>query len=188
MLQDYELKSVKSKFEKCLPYIELLVAVIIIQALILLFTGAEEEEGTIRFRLLAHSNAQIDQRVKMDIQDEIEPLIKKAMKDSSTKEQLGDNLKAIEPEIISAAKEIAGSKNIKLERKNALIPPKRSGLFIHPQSFYDAYILTIGSGRGDNWWCAVFPDVCFGDKEAVEVDREEEEVTFFLWEWIKGIF
>ena len=73
---------------------------------------------------------------------------------------------------------------ITLERKEALFPPKRSGLVIHPQATYDAYILTIGSGRGDNWWCAIFPKICFPDKR----EDEEEKVTFFVWEWIKGMF
>jgi len=50
--------------------------------------------------------------------------------------------------------------------------------------------VTIGSGRGDNWWCALFPKVCFPEEQQaeVEVEVEDEEVTFFVWEWIKGLF
>ncbi|MBO1912594.1 stage II sporulation protein R, partial [Microvirga sp. 3-52] len=65
---------------------------------------------------------------------------------------------------------------------------KRSGFVIHPQSEYDAYLLTIGSGRGDNWWCALFPKICFVDEAEKKEKKEEEKVTFFVWEWITGLF
>lgn len=190
MLQDYEMKRTKSGFEKWVPFIELLLAVIFIQSLVLIFMAAEPEEETIRFRLLAHSNAPADQFIKMEIQHAIEPLIEQATNGSSTKEELGNRLASVEKEMLRRAKIHAGTQQVTLERKAALFPPKRSGLFIQPQSTYDAYILTIGSGRGDNWWCAVFPKVCFADNETAKVDKQEkqeEEVTFFLWEWIKGI-
>lgn len=187
MLQDYEMKRTKSRFEKWVPFIELLLAVIFIQSLVLFVTAAQPEEETIRFRLLAHSNAPADQFIKMEIQHAIEPLIEQATHGSSTKEELGNQLALVENEILRRAKMHAGTQEVTLVRQAALFPPKRSGLFIQPQSTYDAYILTIGSGRGDNWWCAVFPKVCFGDNETAEVEKEEEEVTFFLWEWIKGI-
>ena len=91
---------------------------------------------------------------------------------------------ALENTILEIASSMANGRDVTFERVEALFPPKRSGLFIHPQAMYDAYILTIGSGRGDNWWCALFPKVCFPDKE----EKSEEKVTFFIWEWIKGIF
>ena len=72
---------------------------------------------------------------------------------------------ALESEILEIANSMSNGATISLERKEALFPPKRSGLFISPQATYDAYILTIGSGRGDNWWCAMFPKICFPDKE-----------------------
>ena len=62
-----------------------------------------------------------------------------------------------------------------LERTEALFPPKRSGLYIHPQAVYDAYILTIGSGRGDNWWCALFPKVCYPDEKDANVEKQAKK-------------
>ena len=82
MLPDYEIKRTKTKFEKVIPYIEFLLILIIIQAVLSLFTiGPVEEE--IRFRLLAHSNAPTDQHIKKEIQQEIEPLIENAVAISS---------------------------------------------------------------------------------------------------------
>lgn len=184
MLQDYEINRTKTIIQKLVPYIEFIIILIMIQALVSLFTTAAEEDDTIRFRLLAHSDTPADQRVKIAIQHEIQPLIENAVNSSKTKMELGDNLAALESTIIEIAKSKSNGTAISLERKAALFPPKRSGLFVHPQATYDAYILTIGSGRGDNWWCALFPKICFPD----EKEEEEEKVTFFVWEWIKGLF
>ncbi|WP_342513242.1 stage II sporulation protein R [Sporosarcina sp. FSL K6-1522] len=184
MLPDYENKRTTTIMEKILPYIELIILLIIIQSVVTLFTTKPAEEDAIRFRLLAHSNAPADQQVKMDIQSEIEPLIEEAIATAESTEELGDNLAALETTIVDIANSLAGGMPISLERQEALFPPKRSGFVITPQATYDAYVLTIGSGRGDNWWCSLFPNICFPD----EAEEEEEKVTFFLWEWIKGIF
>ncbi|MBO0588744.1 stage II sporulation protein R [Sporosarcina sp. E16_8] len=184
MLTDYEIIRKKTIGQKWLPYIEFIIMLIIIQAFIAVFMTVTEEEDAIRFRLLAHSNAPADQQIKISIQHEIQPLIENAVNTSRTKKELGDNLLALESEILEIANTMSNGTAISLERKEALFPPKRSGLFISPQAKYDAYILTIGSGRGDNWWCAMFPKICFVDKK----EEEEEKVTFFVWEWIKGLF
>ncbi|MDN4606009.1 stage II sporulation protein R [Sporosarcina highlanderae] len=196
MLQDYEItkptfKSTK-RTDKIMAIVEFILVLFLIQSALLLFTGKVEEEESFRFRILSHSNAPADQQLKQAIQQEIEPLIHNAISQSATKEEIVDNLEAIEDTIIHIAKTIAGGQEVSLERKAALFPPKRSGLFITPQAPYDAYILTIGSGRGDNWWCSLFPRVCFPDKpdQSVETvkEAEEEKVTFFVWEWIKSLF
>ena len=184
MLPDYEIRRTKTIGQKVLPYIEFIIVLIIIQSFITVFAEAGDDEQSIRFRLLADSNAPADQQVKSDIQKKIQPLIEEAVNKSKTKQELGDNLAALESTILEIANSMSNGATISLERKEALFPPKRSGLFISPQATYDAYILTIGSGRGDNWWCAMFPKICFPDKK----EEEEEKVTFFVWEWIKGLF
>lgn len=203
MLPDYEINPKKPLLEKLMPYIEFIILLIIIQSVVTLFTAEAAEEEPVRFRLLAHSNATVDQQMKKEIQQEIQPLIEYAVAISTTRQELDDNLAALEVEILEKASAIAKDVPVSLERTAALFPPKRSGLVIHPQAAYDAYILTIGSGRGDNWWCALFPKICFPDtadgekdkdsakvqeEELIQEKEEEEKVTFFVWEWIKGLF
>jgi len=192
MLPDYEIKRKTSIIEKIMPYIEFVLILIILQVIILLFWVGPSEEETIRFRLLANSNTPADQEMKKEIQREIEPLINNAVTSAQSVEELGDNLAALEGTITKVATSLSNGVPIKLERTQALFPAKRSGFMIHPQAVYDAYIVTIGSGRGDNWWCALFPKVCFPEEQQaeveVEVEVEDEEVTFFVWEWIKGLF
>ena len=184
MLTDYEIIRKTTIFNKVMPYIEFIIVLFMIQSILTLFTAGPAEDDAIRFRMLAHSNAPVDQQLKMDIQQQIEPLINEAVASSLSNQELVDNLAALESTILTTANSLANGQTISLERTQALFPAKRSGLVIHPQATYDAYILTIGSGRGDNWWCALFPKVCFPDKE----EKDKEQVTFFVWEWIKGLF
>jgi stage II sporulation protein R len=185
MLPDYEIKQKTTKIERVIPFAEFILILIMIQCILGLFTGSESGEDTIRFRMLAHSNSTADQAIKEEIQLQIQPLVENAVNTSTSKKELGENLAALEPVILQIATSIAGDNTVTLERKEALFPAKRSGLVIHPQSEYDAYLLTIGSGRGDNWWCALFPKICYVDETE---KKEEEKVTFFLWEWITGLF
>ncbi|NQD53611.1 stage II sporulation protein R, partial [Bacillus altitudinis] len=91
---------------------------------------------------------------------------------------------------------------------------KLYGNFVYPAGKYEAILITLGEGDGANWWCVLFPPLCFidfsngeaiaspegDDKEQVaaepsnesvnEVVKEEEtgEVKFFLFEWVSSLF
>lgn len=182
MLTDYEIK-IKKQVDKRFVLIEFILILFIFQSAIFLLTNTQNEEA-IQFRILAHSNTVKDQLEKEEVQEEIAPIIQILLDEANTPDEFVDNLKELEPLIIKRAETIVPGKEITFKREVAAIPPKRSGFFIQPQASYHAYLLTIGSGRGDNWWCALFQNICFPEKE----EKEEEPVTFFIWEWIKGLF
>ena len=187
MLQDYEISTQSTRqTSRLMTVVEFILVLFIIQSALMLFTGQAEQEEEIRFRILSHSNAPADQQLKEEIRLVIEPMIHQAMSEAASKAEIVENLEALEATILQTAKSMADGQDVKFERTAALFPPKRSGFVISPQAPYDAYILTIGSGRGDNWWCSLFPKVCFPDKEVEK--QEEEKVTFFMWEWIKSLF
>lgn len=191
MLQDYEITNLTNlkpnkRMERVMAVVEFILVLFLIHSALLLFTGQAEQEAEIRFRILSHSNAPADQKLKEEIRLAIEPMIHQAMAQAESKAEIVDNLKAIEASVLETARSMAGGQDVSFERTAALFPPKRSGLVITPQAPYDAYILTIGSGRGDNWWCSLFPRVCFPDKDVDK--KEDEKVTFFIWEWIKSLF
>lgn len=183
MLQDYE---IKKPTDKRITVLEFILLLLIFSSAITLFSGMPKEDA-IQFRILAHSNTKEDQAKKVEVYEAIMPILQHTIETAQSNDELVDNLKKVEPEIIRRANSIVQDQKITFERKSALIPPKKSGFYIQPQAHYDAYILTIGSGRGDNWWCSLFPNICFPEEE-IEEEDEDEKVTFFIWEWIKGLF
>ncbi len=71
--------------------------------------------------------------IKQEIQLQIEPLIEKAVDNSQSKEELGDNLAALEAQFLKSPHRLQMDRSITLERKEALFPAKRSGL-CHPST------------------------------------------------------
>ena len=166
--------------KRAIAVIELILILVMLQAILTLFQEHTSEEP-IRYRILAHSDAPVDQAVKRDVQQLVEPMITRAIASAATDMELQNALVLLEDDILAAAQQVSPDRIVTLERKQALFPAKRSSLGIHPQDVYEAYVVTIGSGRGDNWWCSVFPKVCYAEDS-------EEEVTFFVWEWISSWF
>lgn len=180
MLPDYE---IHKRQDKRIVFIEFILILLIFQSAIFLLMSPENDEA-VQFRILAHSNTVKDQMEKDEVQQEIMPFIENVIDEAETPAEAVDNLDRLESTIIKRAEAIAPDQVISFGREYTAIPPKRSGFFIQPQGNYNAYVLTIGSGRGDNWWCALFENICFPEQE----EKEEEKVTFFIWEWIKSLF
>ena len=66
--------------------------------------------------------------------------------------------------------------NLQLSREN--FPDKSYGNIVLPQGNYEAFRIIIGKGKGRNWWCVMFPPLCFVDesKAEVEYDKVEKEI------------
>lgn len=194
MLQDYEISNLHTRTKrmgKVVAVVEFMLILFLIQSALMLFIQPQPEQAEeIRFRVVAHSNTPADQQLKESIQQAIAPLIHNAVSQATSNADIVDNLEEVDEEIYRIALQMADGQDVQFERKATLFPPKRSGLVITPQAPYDAYVLTIGSGRGDNWWCGLFPNVCFPEQETEKKadEEKEEKVTFFIWEWIKSLF
>lgn len=185
MLQDYNIERQTEKPSKLVAFIEFILVLFIIQGVLLLFSQ-ETPEDALQFRILANSNTSGDQHVKQQVQQEISPILDRAINESANEQQIKEALQLAEPAILRAAEKQSEGQAVTLTHGAALIPAKRIGFAIQPQNVYDAYVLKIGEGKGDNWWCSLFPNVCFPEETAEET--EEEPVKFFVWEWIKSIF
>jgi stage II sporulation protein R len=189
MIEDYEIFRNEQPQMKRSPWIELVMALVLIQTLLFLLpvvSGAADAipADAIQVRIIANSNTSEDQQVKSLVYQEIQPLLQKAADTFQSTAQLEQQLTQISNEISQKAGAIT-DQEIQIDLANALIPAKTDGIYFYAQDFHKALIITIGSGKGDNWWCALFPKVCYQQEEEVVV---EEPVKFWSWEWIKSKF
>ncbi|MFK3960940.1 stage II sporulation protein R [Guptibacillus hwajinpoensis] len=166
-------------------------------------------DEAIRLRILANSNSNEDQTVKRSIRDEVNESINGWVADLTSIEDSRHVIKSRLAEIeaiVSKQLEMIGSReSFSVTFGEVAFPTKLYGDFVYPAGDYEAVLITIGEGLGDNWWCVLFPPLCFLDfsngdavqaeSDAVEEPSEEVEVEFFLVkiidtivEWIKGIF
>ncbi|WP_010531569.1 stage II sporulation protein R [Lentibacillus jeotgali] len=175
-------------------------------------TGSAQSEikvipdEAIRLRILANSDKPDDQELKRKVRDEVNAVITEWVEDIT---DINEARKLIE-EKIPTIRDIAAdaleeeNKEQSLEVKygeNITFPAKLYGSYMYPPGEYEAVLITLGEGKGANWWCVLFPPLCFLDfsngtsvAEAEEAEADEEaqdekdekekaEVKFFLFEW-----
>lgn len=170
--------------------LQFITSLLLIQLVLLIIQGFLTQQYSVeleqpRFRIIANSNSAADQQYKHQLVEEIKPILEKAMQNPSTEL----NLSTIEKQLKNKLSTEMKTQQIKIQTTNALFPPKRDDYKMYAQDKYHAIVVTIGAGKGDNWWCGLFPKVCYRDEEPKEEkDVEEEKPKFFIIEWFKSLF
>ena len=145
-------------------------------------------EKLIRFHVLANSDSDIDQDLKLRVKDEVLKYISPILNESQSLEESREILKREDKNIIKIAEDYIKSQGFDytvettLTREN--FPVKEYGNIVLPQGEYEAYRILIGEGKGQNWWCVMFPPLCFIDvtKGQVAYDETEEKMKEVLSE------
>lgn len=175
MLPDYEIKRVPRFGQQVDAVIYFVWMLLIIQfCLFFLFQQGEEAEG-IRFRLIANSNTTVDQQIKNEVKSTIEPIL---MKYESNQQQ---TYLELEQAVENLSKSLG--EQISITKGQAVFPPKAWKEGITSQANVESIVVSIGNGRGDNWWCSLFPKACYKEEP-----KKDEKPKFWVWEWLKKKF
>jgi len=141
-------------------------SIVLVCLMSMLFVGCGlSEKEIIRIHIRANSNSECDQEVKLCVRDKvvdfITPLIAECLSSEEVKECLTDNLSQIE-DVADCELRKNGFKYLSRARiNNEYFPTRKYGDKIFPADYYDALIIELGSGKGDNWWCVAYPPLCF---------------------------
>ncbi|HDR3522191.1 stage II sporulation protein R [Bacillus pacificus] len=136
----------------------------------------------VRLRILANSDSDKDQALKRKVRDEVKAQIDGWVADLTSFEEARKVIQSHIPEIektVANTLKKEGSKDsfqVKFS-KNVKFPTKVYGNFIYPAGEYEAVLITIGEGEGANWWCVLFPPMCFLDFSSGTAVRKEEHVV-----------
>lgn len=157
-------------------------------------------DEAIRLRILANSDNEEDQKLKHLVRDRVNEEVTEWVQEitdiDEARELIQEKLPEIES-IISEVIEEAGTDNsFTVDYDNEItFPMKLYGDYLYPAGEYEAILITLGEGNGANWWCVLFPPLCFLDfsfgttveakdlQEEEQEEPEETEVKFFLFEW-----
>lgn len=136
-------------------------------------------EESIRLRILANSNTDADQKLKREIRDEVNAQITTWVDELSTiseaREIIRKQLPAIERIVQTKLDEAGIEKTFSVELGKVAFPTKMYGEYIYPAGQYEAVLITLGEGEGKNWWCVLFPPLCFLDFENGDAVKENKE-------------
>lgn len=121
-------------------------------------------EEIIRLHVVADSNGPEDQAIKLLVRDEILSLLENIKDGALSKAEFIERLEKHLPQLQDAANAVISKTG---KQYNAVVtflkeefPTRYYDTFALPAGIYDSLRITIGSGKGENWWCVVFPDLC----------------------------
>lgn len=139
-------------------------------------------DEAIRLRILANSDSEKDQHVKRLIRDEVNAQITTWVQELTSVDDARDVIKSNLPALEAIAKEVMKeqgmNESIHVDFGKVSFPTKLYGQFLYPAGEYEAVLITLGEGEGANWWCVLFPPMCFLDfsnGEAIQSPMPEEE-------------
>lgn len=184
-------------------------------------------QESIRLRILANSDGTGDQLVKRRVRDAVVEQMNGWVAQLENPQSLDearrvirDHLPAIEEQVGRTLQQYGKTYDYEVELGTVPFPTKMYGGAVYPAGDYEALRVTLGEGKGKNWWCVLFPPLCFIDAgsgdalakdagtaavakasaggaagDAVQVEREQAEVRFFLWDmlvkfwnWMTSLF
>lgn len=121
-------------------------------------------EELIRLHIVANSDSEEDQNIKLRVRDVVVSSLSSAMQDigdvEAAKTYLQDNLPKITKLVNGLLKEIGFDGEAVVTLCKEAFDTRYYDTFTLPAGVYDALRITIGEGEGKNWWCVVFPTLC----------------------------
>ena len=134
--------------------------------------------SVVRLHIVANSNSADDQALKLKVRDEIikklEPLFENTNNTEDTKNIIKNNLDYIEEEAEKVIKKYGYTYSVTANLGNYDFPTKKYGNAQFPKGKYDALKIVIEKGEGNNWWCVLYPALCFTENPKGDLPKESE--------------
>lgn len=162
-------------------------------AAILIFSGTSNKqekinpEDYLRIHIRANSNSEEDQTVKYKVKDEIVEALIPILSQAQSKDQVKKLLKANFGYIENVANSVLKVNGFNYSSKAVItreyFPTRVYENITLEEGTYDALILNLGSGSGDNWWCVVYPAFCFLQT------KKSDNIVYIsrIWDIIKSV-
>ena len=155
----------------------LIVAIIILSGIGLYLPKSDTQTEYLRIHVRANSNSEQDQEVKYAVKTAVVSYLTPYIAECDTKEKaqtlLTSRLREIEAVANGVLKQKGFSYVAKADVRNEKFPTRVYDGVELKSGFYDALILELGSGKGDNWWCVVYPPLCFTGEDSGYVYRSK---------------
>ena len=147
----------------------------------------ELAEQIIRLHVRADSDSDEAQELKMKVKSSvvayIEPLLRDSTGIDESRQILNDNIEAIRDNALDTLQDNGCEDDVSVYFENAYFPAKSYGDVTFPPGEYEAFRIDIGKASGRNWWCVLYPPLCFVDASyGVLQDESKQELKNILTE------
>lgn len=139
----------------------------------------------IRFHVRANSDSSADQALKLKVRDGIGTMMEERLEDAKNLEDSRHIIQDSLTDIVDRSEEILRENGcedvVTASLTDAWFPVKTYGNSVFPKGTYEALQVTIGKGEGHNWWCVMYPNLCFtGSMYAIDETENEKKLRQVL--------
>ena len=148
--------------------------------------------GVLRLHILANSDSQSDQALKLKVRDAVLVHTQQLFADAASKEQAQEiarrNLAQLEAVAEQVLRENGCVYEVTARVEHTYFPTREYGNGQRlPAGFYDALRLEIGEARGRNWWCILYPSLCLGSSIEPVAGARDFQIKFKIVEWWQAL-
>ena len=171
---------------------KIIIILTIITSFLIYNTIKEQEiiipDTYIRLRVIPNSNSILDQNMKNKVKQYLEKntytLLENANDISTARKIINDNVSNLDIAISDIFKENNYNMKYDINFGYNYFPEKEYRKVKYKEGYYESIVITIGEGKGDNWWCVLFPNLCLVDLENIS----DVEYKSWIEEKINKIF
>ena len=135
-----------------------------------------KENDYLRIHIRANSNSEYDQQIKYQVKDAVVEALKPIANNIKNKEQmievLNENVHLLTAVVDNKLRELGQNYTSTVKICEEKFPTRSYEELTLGAGVYDAIIIELGSGQGDNWWCVAYPPLCFvtadGDGDSIQ--------------------
>lgn len=140
---------------------------------------AQIAQKILRFHVIANSDSREDQRVKLLVRDAVGNLMEERLQEAGNLEESRRIIEENLDEIVSTAIDTITAAGYEYGAAASLevteFPEKTYGNYTFPAGKYEALRVVLGNGEGHNWWCVLYPNLCFRGSVYEMIDENAEE-------------
>lgn len=143
-------------------------------------------DSIVRFHVISAGDSEYEQALKLIVKNSILEFLETELTSAASKAETLDKLSELTPEIITLARDVLKENGSDLAvtasiTDNCYFPIKKYGDLTLPAGEYTAYRIVLGEGKGTNWWCVLYPRLCFVDATfGVVPDESKKEFKALL--------
>jgi stage II sporulation protein R len=145
-------------------------------------------DEAIRLRVLANSNSEYDQIIKNKVKDELQgsmySLLENTDNIAEARDIIKTNLNSLDLSVETVLAKEDNTIDYEIDFGKHYFPDKVYKGVTYDEGYYESLLVKLGEGKGDNWWCVLFPPLCLLEAE----ESTEVEYKFFVQELIDKYF
>ena len=135
-------------------------------------------DTVVRLHVVANSDSEEDQALKLDVRDAVVAVVTPAVKDCKTQAEAISAIEKIIPDIENAARTVIADNGysyaVSVDLGEEYYPTKNYESCAFPEGEYVSLRVLIGESAGQNWWCCLFPPLCLSSSTSTDQESNEE--------------